>query len=1155
MEYTNSSNQSANLKEKYDDKDKMAHYADGGVVDNGIPEGYVADSPTPNTAPHPAVPYSTGQFPYRADQMPEGYNATGQGMAANAGSGYSGVQQANEIPETIAMMVAPEFYGAGKAAVTGFKALNDIGGINLSKQGLKAVPEELGTVANAIHQPIQDSLGVDASQIGAIKRPELLQQLSPELQGVYNNLLDKAKAGDSGAQGILAQVWASAKEKGWSFAHGGEIPHLADGGMPEGYVADTPVDQSPVSGIPQGYEPEESSPVGYLQAAGRSAAKGILGPLAPYIEQHVRRQEFGTPVAQTQAEQRGSQAQYPMTSLAGEVGGLGVSMATGVGEGAIAAKLGEAVAPAATSTIAKIGSRAVSDAIANAAITSSDEVSKLVMGDPNQSVESAAQDIGLSGLIGGTLGAGIGAVPPIWKATMGGKLGEALGFIQKKLGGIEGAGIGETATDKIINASGLDLPAEQRAVLNNDPGAQSAFSHLMQSDESASGKQVQEAYRATKVAAADDMIGALGKNPKSAIPEFSKYESGKTLGTTLAKEYESQVSPLAEQFEKLKAKTQNADLIPDKDVTAPTDYSNPYNPTPGVTTRVPGTISKAQDEIAQLAQREGWMSSPSSEQMKAANQAIKELSGLKTVKELSSYITQVGDNTASSLPFGQQTPLSRAGSLIKNILRDAESDVTIQRLGEKEGPETVAQYQQARQAYAQQAKLKEYLNDNLKVGGSTSGFAKGLRAMAQTDGEAVFNKLSGKGNADLLEFLSKNYPKTAQILKSIHVDSLLDSAASKAKEGQKISISALRSTIEKMSPELRNFVLSPETTSKIDALGQVLDKLEPKNYNFSNTARTLSKHLTDMGGSAMGVVAHLHGAGPIASVLSAVLGKYATHSIPDAMRLSMLKFMGSNAPLNSTAFKAMTQSMESMIKGENLLSKAAKNIFIAEREVLPKSFEPTHRDRTRLQAQLDEFQSNPNSLLNAKNDTSHYMPDHGASQVATITRAAQYLDQLKPAVKRPTPLDTPIKPTSSEKAAYDNALNIASQPLIVMNKIKAGTATPADVAALKAIYPNLYARYAQKLTTEMTEALSKGKVIPYRTKLGLSQFLGQPMDSTMTSSSILASQPQPVEPSTPPPGQAPGERPKHSMTSLNKMPSQYMTQEQARDSRARREKQ
>jgi hypothetical protein len=1158
-ESANSSNQSSILKEMYSNKKKrrIPHMADGGQVQHldeggatGIPDGY---EPMPEVPQSMQSPQALGQpQPY---QLSPSQQALGNILGDKQTSDSIEPDKAfNAATEMGAMSVAPRVMGA-LAEGPSFSEIagNEVGSIGPRVPGpFEDIPttvkvQELDTSGSPTSNKIIDLKHPESemhlTELNTSElRPQLIEKLSPSKRDEYLQLIEKAKTGDPKSQATLSNMWSTAKEQGWRFANGGEVQHLDDGGT---------------AGIPEGYEAMPESDLEQAKAFGEGALQGVAGPLAPVAEQAASQALFNQSPEQTAQNIRGREAQYPLTHMAGEVTGLGGSMATGLGEGAMAMKAGEAVAahvlPEAAAPLVKIGSRAVSDAIANMGITSSDELTKMVLSDPNQSVESAASDIGLSGLIGGTLGAGAGSVSELWKASgASGKLGEALGFIQKRLGGVEGAA-DATPTDKVITASGLDLPAAQRAVLNNDPGAQSAFSHLMQSDETSSGKEIQEGYEATHKAAADNMISALGKDPEQPIQEFSKAEAGKNIGSTLAKEYADQVSPLAKEFESLKAKTQNSELIPDREVTGPTDNSNPYNPKPGATIKTPGTVSKAQDDIAQLAQREGWMASPSSDIMREVNRVTKELPGLKSVKDLTNYITAVGDNTASTLPFGQQTPLSRAGSMIKNILRDAESDVTINRLGEKEGPETIARYQEARKAYSEQAKLKDFLNDNLKVGGSTAGFAKGVSNMAKVDSETLFNRLSGKNNASLLDFLTKNYPQTAEAIKSAHVDSMLDTAAGKAGEGAKIDIGTLRKSIEKMSPEVRNFIMSPETISKIDTMGQVLDKLQPKNYNFSNTARTLSKHMSDMGGSAMAVVAHMSGAGPIATLVSGVLGKYATHSIPDAMRLSLLKFLGSGAEVNAPAFKAMIQSIESTIKGDSLLSKAAKNVFTAEREVLPESMHPTERDRTRLQNQLDEIKSNPQMALNAPNPVGHYMPEHGIAQVTTVTRAATYLDSIKPATTQSNPLDTPIKPTASATAAYNNALNIASQPLIVMNRIKAGTATPQDVVALKSMYPNLYNKFAQRLTSEMTEAISKGKAIPYNTRMGLSLFLGQPLDSTMTPASIVAAQPQPPQPQAPT-GAAPGERPKHSMKALDKAPNQYRTPDQARAARAGREK-
>ncbi len=958
-----------------------------------------------------------------------------------------------------------------------------------------------------------------------------------------------------------------AKSGKLSYAEGGEVQ------APEGFEEMPTSASTGEPPIPAGFE-EMPAPTlgGYAAAGARGLGEGILGPVAPLTEQMFRSGVLGTPREKVQEEQRASREDYPTTHLVGEVAGLGASMAAGVGLGSATMHLGEAAAahalPDATGALAaraagflgpevagatplaKIGSRAVSDLVANAAISSGDEVTKLVIGDPD-SMETAAVNVGLGGLIGGVAGTTFGGAGQLWEASgLSGKAGHALHALANHLGGIEGQV--SSPAEELLSKAGVELSPELTKVVEGDVKAQQLSADLLQTDASA-GKKYQKLYQDQHDEIADSMIGALGHDPETPInTDMSKYEHGKSIGETLAKEYHEQVSPISKEFEKVKDKFADKELIPDRNIVGPPDHSNPYDPKPGQKIRTPGTISEVTDKISQLSEKEGWTASPSSEIMTEVNRVLKELPKQKTLKDLGNYITAVGDNTASKLPFGQQTPLSRAGGMIKSILRDAESDVAIQRLGEKEGPEAVAAFKQARTEFAEQARKRDYLNDNLKSGGSVSNFAKGLKEMAQTDGESIANRLSGKGNADLLRFLEQNYPKTAQAVKAMHVNGLLSNAASKATEG-KISIQALRSSLEKMSPELRSFVANPETLSKIDALGQVVDKLNPKNYNYSNTARTLASKLSDMAASSAGVIAALTGHGPIAALLTTVMGKYLTHEAPATMKLALLKFMASGAKIDAPAFKAMLQSMDATVKGESLLSKAAKNVFKADREVLPESLRPQEKDRVRLQKQLDEINTNPQKLMNGNNKVAHYMPSTAESQAQTVARSSQYLNALRPAVKQATPLDTPIKPSTSEKAAYDNALNIAHQPLLVMNKVKAGTATPADVAALKAMYPALYNRMASKMTAEMTEHLSKGEIIPYKTKLGLSQFLQQPMDSTMLPFNIQAAQPVPAQPTASQP-QAPqsGVKPPSasSMKGMDKLAASYNTQDQARNKRS-----
>jgi hypothetical protein len=88
-------------------------------------------------------------------------------------------------------------------------------------------------------------------------------------------------------------------------------------------------------------------------------------------------------------------------------------------------------------------------------------------------------------------------------------------------------------------------------------------------------------------------------------------------------------------------------------------------------------------------------------------------------------------------------------------------------------------------------------------------------------------------------------------------------------------------------------------------------------------------------------------------------------------------------------------------------------------------------------------------------------------------------------------------------------LNI--QPLQILKSIKDGTTTLQDIKTVATIYPQLY----QKLTSEMLDAMAshmaKGEDIPYKTRIGLSLFAAQAMDSTLTQQGISAAQPVPPQ--------------------------------------------
>lgn len=883
----------------------------------------------------------------------------------------------------------------------------------------------------------------------------------------------------------------------------------------------------------------------------------------------------------------------------GQAIGLGAtSLIPGLGEANAAKALETAGAAgvkalglgAAESTAAKIGSAAARGFIENATFQTQDEVSKIFTRDPAQNIGTAAADIGLAGLIGGVIGGGVGSVAPLWQATIGKETHGTLNAITNRLGGIEGAQA--NPIDEVLTKAGMadTIAPEIRGAMSDDPTLKAAALHLSQSDTTGSGKAFQESIQNFHRTAEDSMINALGHNPEAvdSLAPLSKYETGKSLGKSLADEYAAKVDPVAEQYDAFRSRYKNVELdsnIEDKaaeyekakinalrdlakqnqEATRALRSSDPEKAIEAsaklqeATERLkqlnregkaPGTTDEIASKISELAQREGWTQSASSEQMGLVNTILKELPQQKTLQHLSDYISLVGDKANRD---AMNFPLKRAGQLIKGVMKDAEGEVLSKAVGKKEGGEAVAALSKARQEYASVSKIKEALDDRLHLKGSTSRYAKLLREAAGTDGETILRKLSTSGDADLLNVLTEHFPKTAESLKKYHLNNLLETAADKARNGQKINPTALSASLSKMSPELKAFILKPEASGKISAVSELLDRLKNSKYNFSNTARTVDSLTGHIPGGIAGLITAL-ASGHIGAGVAVAQGfKGVTKGIPDYMRLSLLKFLGTSKPLDAGAFNTLVQSMRATVKGENAVAKGVKNIFnSAEKAGISTLVSmPSDKDREKLNKIVVESQTNPAKFTNLGAKVGYYAPEHGTAVAQTSFNALQFLNSQRPDTQPRMPLDSKLPPDPGKLTNYNRMLDLANKPLIVMDKIKAGSITPNEIIGLKTMYPGLYNNLVEKLTNTMNDHMADGGTIPYRTRIGLSMFAGMPLDSTMTPQAILSAQPHPKQPEQQ--QGAPNKPPPASSTKgISKLPASYATADQTRDQRAQK---
>lgn len=303
----------------------------------------------------------------------------------------------------------------------------------------------------------------------------------------------------------------------------------------------------------------------------------------------------------------------------------------------------------------------------------------------------------------------------------------------------------------------------------------------------------------------------------------------------------------------------------------------------------------------------------------------------------------------------------------------------------------------------------------------------------------------------------------------------------------------------------------------------------------------INKGLSRLGGEALGAgiggaVGHAAGSTGFGALIGEhMLGPFFNSILPALVKPFLTKEVSPAAAATAADLGI------SIIKGESMLSKGAKAVFKAGEDVLPGKLIPSDKTRQKIDSKVKDLQSNASDLFNVGGNVGYYMPDHGSALAAAASRGVQYLNSVRPNTTKTSPLDSPLQPSAAANSAYNRTINLVEQPLLALQHIKDGTLTSNDIKTVATVYPSLYARMSQKLFNEMTEHVAKGNDVPYSTRLGLSLFLEQPLDTTMKPESIIATQPTPpMMTAAPVRGKSKG-----SLQSLKKTGAMYQTSLQA----------
>lgn len=755
--------------------------------------------------------------------------------------------------------------------------------------------------------------------------------------------------------------------------------------------------------------------------------------------------------------------------------------------------------------IAKVGTEAANQAIQMGLFQSGDEVSKMFSGapgyeDPGTATQTALTNIGLSSILGGGTGAVFGSVSPLWQATSGKKL--------------EGLG------DAIVNrANGESVP-----LANN-------IDHAL-----------------TQVNAAPEVKSLLSENPAIRMKGMELAEAGTPASDVFVQAKDQVVSDLKNQIKDIfqpqgevsaidAAKTAKEAFLDEEkrlDAIVENAYktSNPY----AEKTIVPEESRlKLHEKLMEASENMGekGADAPHKSIFKSYADALLEQ---PTVADQNQLLSRLGGEQKAALnPLTPNFVKADALGEIKSIVREFQEQLL--------PPEGVAVVKAANKSYTDYMKATTKIADIAGLGKKkmTSGiFTKAIEdAPAIKFAENLFDPKYIEDMKYLQEFHPKAFESAANLYKS-------DMARSSMK-GTDFQHSQLLTKYQKgLRPEVRNMLFSPEQQKTIEGSIDAI-RLAGERINPSGTAKGMAKIFQHMPASVIAMVSWLSHTNPLAGYLMGKIGDYLGRQAPDAVKLSLLKFLGSNGPVDAGAWKVAADFINHAYKGQRLIETAAENVFKSSPKFIAI---PEGKHLESLDKKLRKIQEDPLAhLKDIGGPLVQYLPNHATDLARTAASASTYLNGLRPDLTQKNPLDSKPEASAEQKAIFQRALQIAESPLTVLEDVRKGTITPKDIMHLNALYPQLYGTLKQQLMNQMINTVHKEEPIPYKTRFGVSMFLGQPLDSTMTPQAIQALNPPPMPQQGQSP-QGPSHGPRHSsMKNINKIGQGYMTASQSREAK------
>ncbi len=286
-----------------------------------------------------------------------------------------------------------------------------------------------------------------------------------------------------------------------------------------------------------------------------------------------------------------------------------------------------------------------------------------------------------------------------------------------------------------------------------------------------------------------------------------------------------------------------------------------------------------------------------------------------------------------------------------------------------------------------------------------------------------------------------------------------------------------------------------------DSISSHIGQLSKQNQELAQLAQAMSKKSSPSSGvifpsiiaNTLGIPKPLIGA--VAGMVKAV------QSITNPYE------MGANLGQIFSTLKAVGSTLEKATKSINTGAAAIFNNNTA-RSISSGLTGISEKEYNKRADRIQQLAENPDELIKHMEKTTSALheaaPGISTGLHTTITNGIQFLNSKVPRPKNNLLFNNGWKPTPSQKARFNKYFGAVNEPTAVLKQIKDGTLSNEAMEALNAVHPELLSEMRQKVAEHLIP--DKIQSLNYATKISLSKFLGQPLESAMLPQVMAANQ-------------------------------------------------